>query len=131
MRHVQRRAAIAGVQVEQGQTARKQLAKDDALGEPRRQAKADALGKLLEEPADVAFVAGVETGEPVAHDDPVDGAAIGQSAPLALLPDRLSIDTGALDLLALAIEAGQQIEVEKTVVQRRDQDVRVSMADAR
>ena len=79
----------------------------------------------------MAFVAGVETGEPVAHDDPVDGAAIGQSAPLALLPDRLGIDTGALDLLALAIEAGQQIEVEKTVVQRRDQDVRVGMADAR
>src|SRR5215469_6817025 len=132
MGHLQRRAAGAQVQIQQREPARETLAEDHALGKAGGKAKADAPGELLQKAADIALVARVQAGEAVAHDDPVGGGPLARKRPtLALLPDRLGIDAGAQDLLPLAVEAGQQIEIEEAVVQWRHQRIGMSMADAR
>jgi hypothetical protein len=48
-----------------------------------------------------------------------------------LLPDGLGIDAGAQDLLPLAVEPGEEIEIEEAIVQRRHQRIGMGMADAR
>src|SRR5215472_8699093 len=117
MGHLQRRAAGPQVQVQQRETAREKLAEDHALGKARGEAEADAPGELLEQAADIALVAGVQAGEAVAHHDPVDGRPLARQRPaLALLPDRLGIDAGPQDLLSLAIEAREEIEIDDAEV---------------
>mgnify|MGYP003126378475 CR=1 FL=1 len=62
------------------------------------------------------------------HDDPVDRAEPRLGAQLTRVPDHLGIDRWALDLIGLGFDPGQQVEIDETVIHRRDQRVGQGMS---
>src|SRR3546814_14117345 len=66
----------------------------------------------------------------VAQHHPVDRRPPGDDALVVLLPDELAVDAGRLHLAALAVDAGQHLDVEEAVVQRRDQRIGAVLAEA-
>ena len=116
--------------VEHGQALQEQLAEDHALAEPGRQPEADALRQLVQHLTHLALVVGLEVGEPVAHDDPVDRAAVALGAGLALVPDHLGIDARPQDVAGAAVDMSDHVEVDEAVVHRGDQGVGVGVRGA-
>src|SRR3546814_6640533 len=93
--------------VEQGEAGREQLAIDDALAQPRNDAKADAARQLVQRLADAAHIVRIDMLEPVAQDDPVDRPPVGLGARLARVPDQFGIKARAHDLETLRVEIGR------------------------
>src|SRR3546814_11360267 len=73
--------------VEQGEAGGEKFAIDDALAEPRDDAKADAARQLGQRLADAAHIVRVDMLEAVAEDDPVDRPPVALRARLARVPD--------------------------------------------
>jgi drug/metabolite transporter (DMT)-like permease len=94
---------------------------------PGRRAKADALGELFQRLAHLFLVHHLLRAQTVAHHHPVDGFQPGLRAQLPRAPDHFGIDRGAEDLFAIGIDMGQQVEIDETVVERRDQRVGEAM----
>src|SRR3546814_5432382 len=88
-------------QVEGGEALHEQLAEHHALADPRREAKADALGEEGERRLDLPHVARLEMGEAVTQHHPVDRRLAGDDALVALLPHQLAVNAGRLHLAAL------------------------------
>ena len=65
----------------------------------------------------------------VTHHDPVDRLKPGLRTQLPRVPDHFGIDRRAGDGFAIGIHMRQQIEIDKTVVQRRDQSIGQRMGD--
>jgi len=63
----------------------------------------------------------------VAHHDPVNRAQSGLRPQLSRAPDHFGIDRGAKDLLAVAVDPGQQVKVDETVIERCDQRIGEAM----
>src|SRR3546814_16065678 len=78
-------------QVEGGEALHEQLAEHHALADPRREAKADALGEEGEQRLDLPHVARLEMGEAVTQHHPVDRRLAGDDALVALLPHQLAV----------------------------------------
>src|SRR3546814_14379154 len=66
----------------------------------------------------------------VAQHHPVDRRPPGDDALVVLLPDELAVDAGRLHLAALAVDAGQHLDVEAAVVQRCDEGGGAVVAEA-
>ena len=115
-------------QVEQRQAARKQLAKDHPLAKARRQPEADAPGQILKRVGDLPLVAGVKAAQPVAHDDPVDGAAVTGGSALALVEHHGGVVTERRPA-AVGDRLRQHVEIDEAVVQRRHQGVGKAVAE--
>jgi len=116
-------AAAAPLQVQQGEPHQVELLVDHALAETGGDAEADALGQRLDHRAHVALVARRQRRQAIAHHNPVDRPATLDGANLALLPDGFRIDRRPHDLQRVGIDPGQKIEIDETVVQRRQQRV--------
>src|SRR5262249_3958235 len=117
--------------IEQREAAREQLAKDHALSETRRKTEADPARQLFQQPPDIALVLGIQAAEAVAHHDPIDRPAAIDGALLSLIPAHLAIAARLQDLLAVMVDAAEQVEVKEAVVQGRDQRIRQGMRQPR
>ena len=123
MGHVEGHPGAFLAQVENGEALQEKLAEDHPLVETVEAAEADAPGELLQGQADALLVARVERAEPVAQHDPVDRPAAAHGAALPPFPDGLAVDAGPQDARRRAADPGQQVEIDKAVVDRGDQDI--------
>jgi len=127
----ERRTTTPALEIEQGEAAQEQLLVDHALAQARGDAEADALGQRLDDITHVTLVAGGERGQAIAHHHPVDRPSALDGPQLALLPHRFGIDRRPHDLERVRIDARQQVEVDETVVERRQQRIGPDMRGAR
>ena len=79
---------------------------------------------------DIALVACIEMGQPVADHHPVDILPIAHESLLALFPNHDGIPAWFDHLQRVGIDAGQQIYIYKTVIYRCEQQVGIGMAYA-
>jgi hypothetical protein len=86
---------------------------------------------LLEDVGHDPLVAGVQAVQAVAHDDPV-GRPLAPLGTLYLLPpNHLGVLTGADDAPAFRVDAGQDVEIDKAVVERGDQGIGPGVTESR
>ena len=109
--------------VERRQSARKELAIDDALGKPVDGAKTELPAELIDPLADQALVARSERRQAVAHDDPVGEAAVHQAALAPRLAHHLRVMADPGQHEARRIDRAEHVEIDEAVVERRDQRV--------
>ena len=124
--HAERAPAFDLDDIHQRHALMEQFAKDDAFGKARDGAKTDALGQVGHQTLDLALVFGIGEAQAIAHDDPVGGlglSAVALGANHALLPHQLGVMTGALHGHGFGVNAGQHVQVDEAVVERRHQRV--------
>jgi len=113
------------LQIEQGQALGEQLAIDHALAEAGDHAETHALRKLVHRRADALEVMRIDVLQAVPEHDPVDAPA-GRLGPLrAAVPDQLGVKARASDLIIFRMDLANQIEVDKAVIHRSDQRIRL------
>jgi len=117
--------------VECGEAARKKLAVDHAFGEPVGAAEAKPRGEFGEALAHQPLVARAEHREAVAHHHPIHARPVDQ----APLPAGVAHHLGIMALTdhreCRRIDMAEHVEVDKAVVERRDQRVGHGMGKAR
>ena len=123
MGQVERDAGAFLAQVEHGQALQEELAEDDPFVKAVEPAAADAPGQRLQSRADLLPVARIERAQPVAQHDPFDRPTAVHGALLPSFPDGLAVDARPQNARRRAAEPGQQVEIDETVVDRRDQNI--------
>src|SRR5205085_7838227 len=118
MRHGERHGKPRNGQIENRQAEPKQLAKNNALGKPRSNAATDARRDLFDRSGNFAFVARLYGRDAVSHHHPLDIRilAVGHQPSLAAVPYKFGIEAGAAGFETFGMAFGEQIEVEKTVI---------------
>ncbi len=118
-------------QVGYGQAKRKQLAIDHSVAQSRTDAEPHPPAQGVHPLVQPLAVARLGGGQAVAQHDPVDRLARGRRPVLARLPHRLGIETGLLQIQGHRIDLAQHVEVDKAVVHRRDDHVRMLVRQPR
>jgi len=127
MGHRQGRAILDRLEIQQCQPLQEKFAKDDPFAKSRGEPKADTARQGLQQLAHVALVTCLGMAEAIAHDDPVDTAAIAGIARLALFPYCFGIEACAADASGLRIDPRKKIKVDQAVIDRRDQKIGLRM----
>jgi hypothetical protein len=132
MGHAQFPLALA-VDIEQRQALQEQLPENDAFGQARRQAETDAPGERSQGGADSLLVLCLDTAcrSAIAHHNPIDRTTSGVRFALPAFPNHLAINARPHCFGRIRIDRAQEIEIDKGIVERRDQGVGMAMRDAR
>src|SRR5581483_128835 len=105
------------------QPTRKQLTIGHPLRHSVKDAEVDSARQVHEIVADAAYMTGSEHGETVAQHDPIEVAAVGGATLAPGTADHLGIVAGSGNLKGHRIHGREHVEIEETVVERRDQRV--------
>ena len=58
------------------------------------------------------------------------GVRCGLGLPLAAVPNHFAVDRGAHDIGAIGVDVAEQVEIDKAVIERRDQGIGAGMRQA-
>ena len=109
--------------IDHGEAIGEQFAINHPLAKAGDDAKANALGQLIKRIRHTAHVARLDMLQTVAQNHPVDGRSIRLGAGFARIPDKLCIKAWARHLIAYRVDLTDKIEIDKTVVHRRNQRI--------
>lgn len=111
------------LEVKQCQPPWEQFAKNHPFAETRGYAKPDAAGQHVDCTLHLFLIDHALRADPVAQYHPVDRFKPGLGPQLPRVPDHFRIDRWPEDRIPLRVDSGEQVEIDKAVIQRRDQRV--------
>src|SRR5438270_1362016 len=115
---------VAGLlEIEERQSFGEQLAIDNALAEAGDNPEPHAPRKLVHCRADTFQIVRFDMLQAVSEDHPIDTLAGRLRALSTAVPDQLGIETWPSDLVILGMDLADEVEINETVVHRRDQSV--------
>src|SRR5690348_5946250 len=131
MRHRRPRAKRAFIEViERSEAERKKFAENDPLSQPFHATEFKSPREFLEPFADEPLVARTKRRKPVAQHDPVDRALAKNPALTARFVHHAGIVARACHRKSLSVDSAQHVQINKTVVEGRDQYVGDGMRKA-
>ena len=90
--------------VDNRQSLVEEFPKHDPLTQAGRNPETDTFRQALQQTRDIAFVTGIDMGQAIAHDDPVDRCQAFQYTPVALFPYQLGVNARGQDLASLYVD---------------------------
>ena len=109
--------------VERGQSAGKELPVDHPFAKAFRRPEAQSQPQLVEAFAHEALIARAQRGKPVADDHPIGQSAVDETPLPAGFARHFRVMADARHCEGRGIDGAEHVEIEKTVVERRDQGV--------
>src|SRR5206468_8787051 len=111
------------LKIKERQALGEKLAIDHALAEAGDDPEPDAPRKLVHCRADALQIVRFDVLQAISQDDPIDALACRFRALSTAVPDQLGIETWPSDLVILGMDLADEVEINETVVHRRDQSV--------
>ena len=116
--------------VERSQSAGKQLPIDDAFCKPFGATETQPGRQLAEPLPDQALIVRTKNGEAIAHHNPVHAGTVYKSPLAARIANHQRIVALPADGISGGIHGADHVQIQKAVIQRRDERIRHGMGEA-